>query len=151
MIDELHYDAATQVLPEITTRLWDRPPDRGGHRKRERHLSASRPGGGRPSLTDPAAGTYRRALLASPQPAGLPAVDASESRDRLPGDHCSAKAAIGQVMPHRWASPRSSGLVRPVMSWLRIRSRVAGRAWVSSGASRSAASSACRQSSRRPH
>ena len=27
-----------------------------------------------------------------------------------------ARARAGQVMPHRWASPRSSGLVRPVMS-----------------------------------
>ena len=45
----------------------------------------------------------------------------------------AAGAGRCQVMPQRWASPRSSGLVRPEMSSPEIRSRMAGRAWISSG------------------
>ena|SRR5450755_2534258 len=60
-------------------------------------------------------------------------------------------AAAGQSGDgHLAASPRSSGLVRPVTSSPETRSRTAGRAWISSGASRSAASRALMQSARRP-
>ena len=59
-------------------------------------------------------------------------------------------AGTGQVMPQRAARPRSSGPVRPVTSSPETMSRIAGRAWVSSGAARSAASRALTHSSRRP-
>lgn len=65
---------------------------------------------------------------------------------RLP----STRRLGSQVMRHLVASPRSSGLVRPVTSSPETRSRTAGRAWISSGASRSAASRALMQSARRP-
>jgi HD domain len=66
--------------------------------------------------------------------------------DQLP----STRRLGSQVMRHLAASPRSSGLVRPVTSSPETRSRTAGRAWISSGASRSAASRALMQSARRP-
>jgi hypothetical protein len=62
----------------------------------------------------------------------------------------STRRLGSQVMRHLAASPRSSGLVRPVTSSPETRSRTAGRVWISSGASRSAASRALMQSARRP-
>ncbi len=53
--------------------------------------------------------------------------------------------------PARAASPRSSGVVRPETSSPESSAFTVGRAWVSSEASRSAASSASTHLSRRPH
>src|ERR1035441_2021571 len=52
-------------------------------------------------------------------------------RAALP-DACLSTRRLGsQVMRHLVASPRSSGLVRPVTSSPETRSRTAGRAWIS--------------------